>query len=737
MPLPKKLVLLPVIVILLITACGGGSTTTLPPMTSAAPASPLATATPLPPTPTATPPPDPEGAALAFLAAYEARDYLGMYTWLVPSVQAQLDAKRFATLYQSALDTATVLTVTTQLRSALREGATAQVAFHLTWETALVGSLEADQTMTLRFEGGRWGVDWHEGLIWPDLEGGNLLYMDWVIPSRANIYDREGQGLAVDSRLVTVGVVPGEITDEQALLNTLSAVTGLTPAEIQARYAGQPADWYIPIADIPFDVSQAYRDALEQTPGLRLGEKDARYYRDGGIAPHIVGYVGPIPAERLAEYRAQGYRGDEWVGVAGLEAWGEPYLAGEHGGTLQVITPQGEVVKTLAERKGRVSRPLYTTLNREFQRQVQEILGDRTGAIVVLDPRDGSVLAMASGPSFDPNAFVAPLAGNQRTAILADPRRPLLNRATQGIYPLGSVFKIITMAAALEKGKYTPDTLYTCTGIWTGLGPGAIKKDWLEGGHGTITLVQGLERSCDPYFYDVGLALFTQDPQLLSDFARAFGLGQPTGIVGIPEVAGLVPDPRWKLENLGEGWSAGDGVNLAIGQGFLTVTPLQVARYVAAIVNGGILYRPRVIDRIGAAPDGSVPEEPFPAQAVERLPVSEETLAAIRRGMEGATQRWGGTAFHRFRGLSIPVAGKTGTAEAPGAEALPHAWFAGYAPADDPQIVVVVLVENAGEGSAVAAPLFRQVVEAYFGLPLTPLPPEAIPPYATPTPPAP
>jgi len=183
-------------------------------------------------------------------------------------------------------------------------------------------------------------------------------------------------------------------------------------------------------------------------------------------------------------------------------------------------------------------------------------------------------------------------------------------------------------------------------------------------------------------------------------------------------------------------------VNLAIGQGFLTVTPLQVARYVAAVANGGTLYRPRVIDRIGAAPDGSAPEELFEPEAVSQLPVSAEHLQAIRQGMEGATQRPGGTATHRFYGMSIPVAGKTGTAQAPGETSQPHSWFAGYAPSNchelaegcPEQIAVVVMIENAGEGSSVAAPLFRQVVEAYFGLPQTPLPPEALPPTPTPAP---
>lgn len=738
----KKLVLALLALSLLLTACEDvkisfDTPTSIPPTPSPTPTTPAPTLT--------VQLPGAEGTVEAFLLAWEARDYGTMYAWTTPSTQASMEPDQFTQRYVSALTAAGVVSMTTRLNSVLQQGDRAQAVYDLVWHTALMGELESQATMDLAFEGGHWGVVWNEGLIWPELFGGYFMYMDYQRPARANIYDRDGLGLAVESRLVSIGVVPGEITDETAVLNTVSAVTGLPPADIQAKYTNQPRDWYIGIADVAVEMAQSYREALETTPGIVLKEKEARYYRSGGVAPHVLGYVGLIPAEQVDAYRARGYRGDEWVGVAGLEAWGEAYLSGQPGATLRVVTADGRTHRTLAETELVPSRPIYTTWQREFQLKVQEILGDRTGSIVVLDADSGAVLAMASGPGFDPNAFVAPNATAGRAAILSDPRRPLLNRATQGAYPLGSVFKIVTMAAALEATDYAPDTTYTCTGIWSELGPGAIKHDWLEGGHGTLTLVQGLERSCDPYFYHLGLTLANHGFDLLPRYARDFGLGQPTGIEGVAEVSGLVPDPDWKLTNHSEIWTTGDTVNLAIGQGFLTVTPLQVAQYVAAVANGGTLYRPRVIDRIGAAPDGSIGEEVYQPETVGQLPVSMESLEAIRQGMEGATQRAGGTATHRFAGLTVPVAGKTGTAQAPGATSLPHSWFAGYAPSDchlradgaagcEEQIAMVVMIENAGEGSSVAAPLFRQVVEAYFGLPETPLPPSALPATLTPEP---
>jgi penicillin-binding protein 2 len=733
---------------LVTVACRGDEAQFIPPLDdeTRAPASPLPSPTitqATSPDPTATMPmPGAEGTVDAFLRALEAGDYGMMYAWTTPSTQAIVAPDAFADRYTHALAAAGVISVTAELYSVLQQEDEGQAIYGLTWHTALVGDLQTQVEMGLAFEGGHWGVVWNEGLIWPDMYGGYFMYMDYQRPARANIYDRNGLGLAVESRLVSIGVVPGEITDETTLLTALSAVTGLPPADVEAKYAGQPLDWYVPIRDVSIEVAQSYREVLETTDGIVLKEKEARYYPQEGIAAHIIGYVGLIPAEQLSEYQAQGYRGDEWVGVAGLESWGEPILAGKPGATLRVVTHEGNTHRTLAATELIVSRPIYTTLERDFQLKVQGILGDRRGAIVVLDAHSGAVLAMASGPGFDPNLFILPGAGAERMELLSNLARPLVNRATQGTYPLGSVFKIVTMAAALEAGGYTPESLYTCTGTWAELGPGAIKKDWLAGGHGTLNLVQGLERSCDPFFYHLGFELANLSFDILPEYARGFGLGDPTGIEGVNEAGGLVPDPNWKLENHGEVWTTGDSVNLAIGQGFLTVTPLQVARYVAAVANGGTLYRPYVIDRIGAAPDGSVPEESLKAQVAGKLPVTETTLNAIRQGMEGAVQRAGGTATYRFYGLSVPVAGKTGTAQAPGETSLPHSWFAGYAPSNchllpdgcEQQIAIVAMVENAGEGSSVAAPLFRQVVEAFFGLPQTPLPPEAMPPTPTVTP---
>jgi len=659
-----------------------------------------------------------------------------MYARLSPASQAAIDAERFVQRYEGALTNATVLTVTTGLQSALWEGSQAQVSFQLVLETALVGRLITDTVMSLSLHEEQWWVDWDAGLIWPQLAGGHYFRMETTVPVRANIYDGAGLGLATKGTIVTVGVIPGQIVDEKALLAALALVTGLPPDEIRGRYVASPADWKVPIADISAEVSVDHNDLLASIPGIYREEKEGRTYPHGNVAPHVVGWISPMPAEQLEDYRARGYRGDEWVGVSGLEAWGEEILAGQHGGVLTVVTAVGEKVTTVAERQALPSRAIYTTFDRDFQEQVQRLLGGRKGAVVVLDVHTGAVRALSSGPGFDPNIFAGLAGAVGRSQILADPRRPLFNRATQGTYPAASVFKIVTMTAAVEEAGMDPEqTFFYCPGTWEGLGPASRKTCWKTDGHGDISLEDGLTASCDVVFYSVGQTLDGVEQAMLPRFGRGFGFGEPTGLEGVLEAGGLMPDPTWKADAVGEAWWVGDTINLSIGQGYLLVTPLQVARMIAAVANGGTLYRPYVIERIAGTDAGEAePEQVTQPQAVGTLPISPEHLAAIQEALLGVTTRPIGTAPHRFVGLGIPVAGKTGTAEVGGPDTIPHSWFAAYAPADSPEIAIAIIVENAGEGSSVAAPLVRQVVEAYYGLPLSPLPPQAEEGYVPPTP---
>lgn len=704
----------------------------------------------LTPGPTYTSPPTPaavtedaRGIALAFYRAWEGQDYLGMYSLLAPRSQALVNSQAFVQRYQEAMQTATVTAVHAQPLAMNQEGTNAEFSVRVTWETAVIGSVIRDHAVPLAFENDRWGIVWDEGLILPEMAGGGRLALSYRIPARGNIYDRNGRALAYQGAMLSLGVIPGQIEDETAFLNALSPVLNLSPEEIKAIYAPAQPDWYWPLGDISEETMQQHATALQPFIGKGLAppqQRLARLYTEDGIAPHVVGYTGFIPAEEAETYKAQGYRGDEQVGLAGIERWGEDTLNGDRGGTLTVVGPNGEFITTVQEREPKQARSIYTTLTFEFQQAVEEALASaindhpiaQAGSVIVMEVDTGKILAMASYPTYDPAVFdlARPAADVTLGQVLSDPLRPLVNRATQGAYPAGSLFKIITYAAAINSGLYQPTTLYTSTGTWSRLGENFIKRDWRSGGHGTISLAQALVVSCNSCFYDAAFTLDNTDPFLFPNTAREFGLGQPTGIVGVAENAGLIPDPQWKLANQGEGWATGDAVNMGIGQGFVQVTPLQMVRILAAIANGGTLYRPTIVDRIGAG--AGAPEEPWPTEAVGQIPFSPEQLAVVQESLWKVGNDPNGTATHRFVGLPLQVAGKTGTAEAP--PNGPHAWFAGYAPAapytrpdgaliNEPEIAIVVMVEHAGEGSEVAAPIFRRIVELYYGIsPLYPLP---------------
>ncbi len=704
----------------------------------------------LTPGPTRTPSPtqapiteDAQGFAVAFYRAWEGFDYAGMYSLLAPSSQALVDLQSFVDLYDETMTTATVQAIHSQPLAISQESDLAEFNVRVTWQTAVIGDITRDSTMSLKFENGRWGIIWDESLIIPEMAGGNRLFLQHQIPARANIYDINGLALAYESKIFVLNVVPGQIENEEGMLTALAPVLNLTPEEIKEIYAPALPDWKWPIGEVSEETLQTHILALQPHIGKGLLQPEprlARLFSDDGVAPHIVGYTGYIPAEQIDQYHADGYRGDEQVGLAGVEQWGEDYLNGERGGILTVVGPSGEYISTIQERESKQARSVYTTLDRDFQAAVEEAFGNalsshpfaQRGAVIVLDVNTGAVRATASFPTYNPSIFdlARPNADVELGQVFSDPQNPLVNRVAQGAYPAGSLFKIVTFTAAVNSGLYTPEARYTSTGTWERLGESFIKTDWLDGGHGTISLAQALVVSCNSCFYDAAYNMDFEDNFHFSNTAEQFGLSSLTGIQGISESAGLIPDPEWKIANVGEGWATGDAVNMGIGQGYVQVTPLQMANIFAAIANGGTLNQPTLIDRIGAG--GGAPEAPWRPQVNGQLPLSPENLTVIQNSLWKVANDGAGTAVDRFEGLPVIVAGKTGTAEAPPNE--PHAWFGGYAPAapyvdangvpiNDPEIAIVVIVENAGEGSEVAAPIFRRIVELYYGIsPLMPLP---------------
>jgi penicillin-binding protein 2 len=646
---------------------------------------------------------------MAFLSAWSNGDYKAMYELLAQEDRTDLSPEAFRASYLNALEAATVTELHADLRSILTEGSTASASFITEWQTAMFGPLSFENVMPLVWQNGRWVVDWSPDLVLPTLgEDLRLVLLD-ESAGRGNIYERNGLGLAVEGEMVTVGVVPGWITDMQTVLIQLSTITGVPVETIRDKIDGARPEWFVPVADVTPEVSINNNAVLASLDGVQRRERTVRAYKAGSLGAHVIGYLGAIPSSEVEQWKAKGYKGDELVGRSGVEGWGETILAGRRGGRLVTLTPQNVETSLVAEVAAKPGDSIYLSLDKGLQADAENILGERVGAIVVQEVNTGFILAMASYPRFDPNLFATGINQMDWTRLASDPNNPLLGRCTQGVYPPGSVFKVVSMMAAIDKLGMSPDATFTCTGTWNRLGDDFVKTCWLKTGHGTLTMRDGLTQSCDVVFYDIGLALQTTDPEILPQMALACGLGTPTGMTGMQEAAGLVPTREWKLTELGESWFPGDSVNLAIGQSYLLTTPLQVTNLISAIANGGTLYRPQLVHRIAKRSGGEEFSQP---EAIGQLPARQETLAIIRAAMEGVVSGPRGTAREAFAGAAFTAAGKTGTSET--GQEDPHAWFAGYLPVENPQIAISVILEHAGEGSKEAAPAFRQMVEAFL-----------------------
>lgn len=695
-----------VLILALVPACAAPATIT--------PSIPAATETLTPPLPTpqilTTRPPDARVTVEAYLAAWQAETYDTMYDLLTSVGQSAISREDFNALYKKTAINLTLKTLDYEILSTLvNNPESAQVAYRVTFHTAMVDDLSRDISMNLSIENGAWRVQWDDGLILPEMHGGNRLVMQYSIPSRGNIYDSEGNALVAETDAYSLAIWPGKIENEGGMLSLLTDLTGRTKASIKASYEYAGADWYIPVGEAPAAEVDARMKTLEQVGGIIYDRYTTRYYFNGGIAPNVVGYVQPIPAEEIDQYRRAGYSGGEKVGMAGLEKWGEDYLAGQRGAALYVVDPGGNIITRLGQTDPRPAKNIYTTLDKTLQLNAQRALEGFNGAIVVLERDTGRILAMASSPGFDPNLFdpANSNSGYQLAEVFNPQEGRLINRAAQSTYPLGSVFKIVTMSAALESGLFTAEDKYECGLEFTELA-GVTLYDWTydkgKPASGTLTLPEGLMRSCNPWFWHIGLIVYQQKGgKLLPDMARGFGLGSPTGVEQIDENPGSISD------STGEG----DSVQLAIGQGTMLVTPLQVATFVAAVGNGGTLLRPQIIEKI-ADQDGN-PTISFNVEERGKLPITPENLATVQAAMNLVVANPRGTAYRTFSGVSVKLYGKTGTAQNPNGK--PHAWFAGYTDAKisgKPDIAMVVFVENGGEGSEVAAPIFRRVLSYYF-----------------------
>jgi penicillin-binding protein 2 len=415
----------------------------------------------------------------------------------------------------------------------------------------------------------------------------------------------------------------------------------------------------------------------------------------------------------------------DYIGQVGVEKVQERGLRGKKGAREIEVDALGHELRMIAERDPSPGLNLVLTLDMGLQRLVEAEMAGQPGSIVVMDPRNGEILAMANNPAFDPNQFVAGISLPNWMYLIKDPRKPLQNRAIQAQYPPGSTYKMIMATAALEEGIINPKTTVQCNGVFP-FG-NRVFKDWKQGGHGAVNVHSALVQSCDVFFYTMGQRLGIDT---IARYAKGFGLGAPTGFDLAHEKAGLVPSTAWKRAARGEPWYPGETISAAIGQGYNLVTPIQLLNVISALANGSTLYKPQVVKRLETS-DGKTVEE-FPPQRLGEIPARPETIRIVQQALWGVVNEPRGTGW-RARHEAIGVAGKTGTvqviANSPKGDKLPerfrdHGWFVAFAPFEDPQLALVILGEHGGRGGSTYAHIARKIVEYYFKLPTT-SPPQA------------
>ncbi|MCH7999036.1 MAG: hypothetical protein IIA91_06115 [Chloroflexi bacterium] len=673
----------------------------------------------------AKPPKTPLGTAQRFLDLWQKQEYGDMYELISAEARASISKEDFVKRYNDIADEATITGIDYVLGPNVVDDDT-EIPVSVTVHTSFFDDINQAQRITLVREEvtvsasagttperrEEWHVEWSPSLIFAELDDRSLVHFFTDTPRRGSILDRNGKELAVDASLPVIGFVPDLTTDKEALISGLASALSISEADVRAQVETDlPSYYFIPVTTLPYGTSAEALDkfyALSDL-GVVVREETQRIYPNGDSAAHVLGYMAEVTAEQLEELAVQGYRAGDKLGAFGLEAQFDEALAGEHGGTLATITPEGTVSRTIAERPTQAGKDVILTLDIDIQKATESSLGERVGSIVVMDPRDNGVLALASYPRFNPQSLTDGLSNEEYNKLANDERLPFLHRPLLATYPPGSTFKPITMAAGLEKGGVSAGETFRCVPVWTGLGEDFPKNNWQTVDRGFLTVAQGLMASCNPVFYEIALRLDLIDPDILPEFARGFGFGGFTGINALDEAPGVVPDAQWKQENRSEPWYSGDSVNMGIGQGFVLVTPLQIANAYSAIAGDGVLRKPLLVKSIADA--GGAAAQEFTAEEIGPLPISAATLAEIRSGLTLVVQNPGGTSYSVFASSPLDVAGKSGTAEdlAFGAN---HVFFVAYANRSAPSALALVALEEGELSSTEAGPKARQALEA-------------------------
>lgn len=546
-----------------------------------------------------------------------------------------------------------------------------------------------------------------EGPFYRQLSENNRLRQVVVSAPRGQIRDRQGRPLVENTASYNLLLHRNLVADLDASLDFATDVLGRTAEEIRAPLSrSRELSEVVPVLmaeDLALSQVARFEAATLEYPEFEIQVRHRRLYRHGRQTAHVLGYLREVSQRDLSQPETS-YTAGDVVGKAGIEGAYDPLLRGRDGERVVVVDSRGKLIEEYRREDAESGQDVVLTLDLDLQQEAELGMRGRVGVVVALDPRDGAIRALVSTPSYDPNLFAGRLNRKEWNAILKAPHHPLQNRAIQNTYSPGSVFKPVLALAALSEGIAASNTV-RCRGS-TQIYNHRFRC-WRSRGHGRVNLHQALQHSCDVYFYHLGKELGIET---IGRYARLLGFGEPTEIDIAGEKPGLVPDPEWSLRVRKSPWYPGETISVAIGQGPLLTTPLQIATMMAALANGGYRVTPHLV-RTGEAPKTT------------RLPLDAEALEVVRRALWAVVNDGGTGAGARLR--EVEVAGKTGTAQVirqetwVRTEELPyeqrdHAWFASFAPFEAPELVVVIFVEHGGMGSRAAAPLAKLLYERYF-----------------------
>jgi len=574
----------------------------------------------------------------------------------------------------------------------------------------------------------------YQGQRFKELSEGNRTSLRSISAPRGRIYDRNGKVLVSNKLAYTLSIVPDDVKDLDGILEKLNQIIDLDIKLARDKIEKAKRGKTVRLKrNISHEELVLLEENKSELPGVILEETPMREYVYDKLASHVLGYVGEISASELENLAEKGYNVGDIIGKTGLELYYEKYLRGKEGRELVEVNNVREKIRTLGVEEPIAGYDLILNIDSKLQEDVERILAKeldlltkkakededvieppRGGAVIVTDPHDGSILAMASLPDYNPNLFVGGISQEDWTRLSTDPRKPLLNRAISTSAPSGSIFKIVTGTAGMEELGIKADTHFYDPGYYeTG---GVRFNNWNIYGQGDVSFLEGIAWSNNTVFYKIGHELYKKDKTILQRYAHKFGLGERTEVDLDNEATGLVPDPDWRKNYFKKRedkiWYPGYTINLSIGQGNLRTSPIQLVNLVSAVANGGKLYQPLLVDKI-VDRDGKVIKDLEP-KLLNELSLSKGTLKTIQDGIKGVTTY--GTARRAFEDLPITVAGKTGTAQT-GKGRPNHGWFAGYAPADKPEIAMVVFIEY-GTSSGNTLPIAKEIIKDYFNLEL-------------------